>query len=229
MPERMPIGPRAWAARLLLLAAAGLVGVALSEPLWSTRMEAPQYKGEEALHVDVYAGRIEGDLREIRTLNQYIGVNLRTDLPELRAAPWLLGALLALTLLVALAPPSRLRRGAAWLAGLAVVGLLGAAVDAEYRLYQLGHNRGHTPFARVEDFTPPLLGTAKIANFHVHTGLDAGGWSLLAAIALTAGAAAAAPGAAAAETTASGPAAPKRAEAVDDRNALHRRGGLARG
>jgi len=170
--------------RVLLAAAVGLLLVALRAPIWTTRLEAPQYHGEEALHVRVYAGHISGDLHELETLNQYIGVTIPTDIVELRVGPWLLGAFLMLALFALLSSEVRQHRAAALLLVLMVLSVVGAAASAEYRLYALGHDRGHTPFARVEDFTPPLLGTTKIENFEVSTALAPGGLAYLGALLL---------------------------------------------
>ena len=82
--------------RVLFLGAAVSIAVALVAPLWFTDMEAPQYKGEEALHVRVYASEIVGDLDEIGLLNEYVGAKLPTDLYELQVVPWVLGVLVSL-------------------------------------------------------------------------------------------------------------------------------------
>jgi hypothetical protein len=162
--------------RQLLLGSVVLLAAALVLPVWSTRMEAPQYRNEEALQVHVYAGRVEGDVAEIQTLNQYVGVALPLDTPELHAMPWVLGGLLAVTLLVS-SLPSRARPGATLLLWLAMTATaIGGGALLQYRLYQMGHVRTHTILEGVPDFTPPILGSAKIANFTVHMSLGAGGW-----------------------------------------------------
>jgi hypothetical protein len=139
-------------------------------------MEAPQYRNEEALRVAVYAGRVRGDVSEIQTLNQYVGVSLPLDTPELHATPWVLGALWIATL-VAWRLPSGARKPATLLLGLAMTAAaLGGGAALQYRLYQMGHVRTHSILEGVPDFTPPVLGSAKIANFTVHMSLGAGGW-----------------------------------------------------
>jgi copper chaperone NosL len=171
--------------RLVLIVVAGLLAASLFLPLWSTEMESPQYHGEEEIKVMVYPGWIRGNLREVETLNQYIGVHLPLDVPELRAAPWVIGGLLALVL-ISVALPTRFQRVAEIVdLSLMVACTLGGAVLLQYRLYQLGHVRTHAALARVPDFTPPILGEMRLANFEVHTGLMVGGWAFLGAIALT--------------------------------------------
>lgn len=170
--------------RKALLIAAVLLAVTLVAPLWSTHMEAPQYKGDEALQVKVYAGSVTGDINEITVLNQYVGVHLPLDTPELKASPWVLGGLLLLAL-VALAAPARRRRLAAVVLLLAMVtSAVGGAALLQYRLYQMGHVRDDPILVGVEDFTPPIFGTAKIANFSVTMVPEAGGWAFLAAVLL---------------------------------------------
>lgn len=162
---------------------AGLLAIALWTPLWSTRMESPQYHGSEALKVLVYAGRVTGDVHEIETLNQYIGVHMRLDLPELHAAPWVVGFMLMLAL-ISLGTKNGKKLVLPLLAVM-VIALAGGVGLLQYRLYVLGHDRGHSTFARFADFTPPVIGSAKIANFTIHTQPECGGWALFLALPLT--------------------------------------------
>ncbi len=170
-----------------MLVAAVLLAVTLVAPLWSTYMEAPQYKDDEALQVRVYAGRVSGDIDEITVLNQYVGVHLPLDTPELQASPWVLGGLLVLAL-GALAVPARRRRAAALVLLLAMVTVaVGGAALLQYRLYEMGHVRDDPIMVGVPDFTPPIFGTAKIANFDVTMVPEVGGWAFVAAVVLVAG------------------------------------------
>lgn len=168
--------------RQLLFASMVLLAAALVLPVWSTRMEAPQYRNEEALQVHVYAGRVVGDIAEIETLNQYVGVALPLDTPELHAMPWVLGALLAAAILV-WSLPLRARPAATLLLAIALTAAaIGGGALLQYRLYEMGHQRARTILEGVPDFTPPILGSAKIANFTVHMSLGAGGWSYALAL-----------------------------------------------
>ena len=177
--------PGRWGNRTLLAAAAGLLVVALRGPLWYTRMESPQYRGEEALQVVVYADRIDGDLREIGTLNKYIGVRMPEHFPELRATSWVLGFLLVLALVVLASPSAVRQKAAVALFALMLLALAGGGVLLQNRLHQLGHERDHSIMVGVSDFSPPVFGTAKIANFTVRAGLEYGAWAFLAASLLT--------------------------------------------
>jgi len=167
--------------RALMVGATVLVALTLVLPLWSTYMEAPQYHDEETLEVTVYAGRVAGDLDEITTLNQYVGVHLPLDTPELRASPWVLGGLVVLALLTLLAPLGWRRSAAAFLLIVLLATAGGGAVLLRQRLYEMGHVRDKPIFEGVPDFTPPLLGSAKIANFTVTTRLRVGAWCYIAA------------------------------------------------
>lgn len=175
----------ALAVRLMLGAAAALLAASLFLPLWFTELESPQYHGEDAIVVSVYAGRVTGNLREVQTLNQYVGVRLPLDAPELRALPYALGAFLALTVAAILMPAAIQKRAlVANFAVMAAAGFAGAAL-LQYRLYQLGHERTRSILRGFPNFTPPIVGSMHLANFHVETGLRAGGWAFALAIVLT--------------------------------------------
>jgi hypothetical protein len=54
------------------------------------------------------------------------------------------------------------------------------------RLNQVGHNRDpHAPIRAVRDFTPPLVGPAKVGNFTVWSFPHIGGLALVVAAALS--------------------------------------------
>lgn len=177
--------PGRFGTRAMLAVVAVLLAVALRGPLWFTRMESPQYRGEEALEVIVYAGQMRGDLREIGTLNKYIGVHVPENIPELGATPWAIGSLFLLALFALFLPASRRRKAALALFVLMLLVLITGTGLLGRRLKEFGHDRTHSIIARVPDFSPPLLGTAKIANFTVHAGPGYGAWAFGAALVLT--------------------------------------------
>jgi hypothetical protein len=176
-------------AALALLAAASLLG-AVKLPLWHLRMEAPQYKDQEALRVNVFAGSMSGDLREITVLNQYIGVHIPAVLPQ---ASWLPQTLLAVAVLglIAAVLPLRIRRESLIVVSMALATAVGFAVfQARQQMWDIGHKRdAHTKLARVQDFTPPFLGTTKIAQFTVSSWFGPGAYLIGIAFALQIGAA----------------------------------------
>jgi hypothetical protein len=172
------IGALAAVAGLLLAASLGL-------PLWQMRMEAPQYRGEEALRVRVYPGSMEGDLREIAILNQYIGVRVPEVLPQSR---WLPGAIVSAAGLGVLAAwlPIR-RRSAVLMVAPVVLSLVmtAAALQAQAQMHAIGHQReAKTALVGFKDFTPPLLGSSKIAQFEITSALGGGGYFVIAGVAI---------------------------------------------
>jgi hypothetical protein len=162
-----------------------LLAFALIAPLWGTRLESPQYHGEEALKVSVFAGRLSGDLHEIQTLNQYIGVHIPMDIPELQLSRPMIGGLILLTAFVFFLPSRYRRYGTAVLFVFMLVLLTTALAFLQYRLYEMGHVRGKGILTSVKNFTPLIIGSQKIGNFTVSSYPQIGGWSLLAAMLLT--------------------------------------------
>src|SRR5215471_16114971 len=109
--------------------AAILLIVSLRFPLWHMRLEAPQYRDEEALKIAVFPNRYGGDMREISVLNQYIGVHVPRTLPQFNWLPLLLVSGAALGLAASLLG-ARFRRGGLGLAcGLIAAGVITAAVQ----------------------------------------------------------------------------------------------------
>ena len=174
----------------LAAVAAGLLAASLKLPLWHMRMEAPQYREEEALRVNVFAGLMNGDLGEINVLNQYIGVHVPEVVPQSRWLPSVLGAAAVLGILASVLPGMS-RTVALGAVTLALAGAVTFAVlQAKQQMYDIGHKRdAHTKMARVRDFNPPFLGTAKIAQFTVSSWLGAGAYLIGGAILLLGGAA----------------------------------------
>src|SRR5262249_56801151 len=86
-------------ARTLYVVAAVLAAAALLLPLWGFAMSAPQYP-DETLHLRVARSGIVGDVHEVSTLQQYIGVRFPSDLPELQ---WAVRAILAVSALLLIA------------------------------------------------------------------------------------------------------------------------------
>jgi hypothetical protein len=182
LKRTLPIALTALAALLLL--------ASLRLPLWHMRLEAPQYRDEEALKIAVFPNRYGGDMREISVLNQYIGVHVPRTLPQFGWLPFLLAGSAALGLAASLLRV-RFRRGAISLAcGVLAAGLVTAAVQAKFQMHDIGHKRDQrTVLAGMHDFTPPFLGTSKIAQFTVTSGFGLGAWLIGAAMTLQIGAA----------------------------------------
>jgi hypothetical protein len=172
-------------AKRLLLAAAVLVAVAAWLPYWGFVMSAPQYP-DESLMLQVSHTGISGDVQEVETLQQYIGVQFPEHLPELE---WLPGAMMALAVLLAaggFAGAGLFGRVVRWSAVVLFVALLAAsAATVQRRLYDVGHNRDHhAPITAVKDFTPRFVGPTKVGNFTVWSFPHVGGFALIAAVTL---------------------------------------------
>jgi len=172
--------------RLMYLSAAVLTAAALALPLWGFAMSAPQYP-DETLHLRVARAGILGDVHEVSTLQQYIGVRFPTALPELTWATRGIVALTALFIVGAVAGAGAVARAYRVVCAIVVVAfLIGSAAAVQARLYQVGHDRDpRAPIRAVRDFTPPLIGPAKVGNFTVWSFPHLGGLSLVVAAALS--------------------------------------------
>ena len=170
--------------RLLILAAAVAMIPAFIFPLWNMVFTSNQYTDGLVLHV--YAQELQGgktpnrdDLREINSLNHYIGMRplLESDFSEFSWLPLAFGMLILLALRAM------------------VIGKMASLVDVfvlfaylglfslwsfYHRLYTYGHNLDPTASIKVEPFTPPVFGTKQIANFSVQSYPDLGSFALLA-------------------------------------------------
>lgn len=180
--------PLTW---VMLVIAAGLLMLSVRQPLWRMHMEAPQYQGEEALEVAIYPNAMRGDLEELHTLNQYIGVHLPETLPQFSWLPVVLLAAAFLPLAGALAK-GRTRTAVLLATPILLVGVLClAALQGRHQMREIGHNRDEkTIMAGVKDFTPPFLGNAKIAQFQITSRFDKGTALVALAVTLQLGAAA---------------------------------------
>src|SRR5262245_15755389 len=149
-------------------------------------MSAPQYP-DETLHLQVVRTGIVGDVHEVETLQQYIGVRFPTELPELQ---WAARAIIALAVLLLAAAFTRSTAfGRAYrivCAATVFVFLVSSAAAMQARLYRVGHERDpHAPIRAVRDFTPSLIGPVKVGNFTVWSFPHAGAVTLLAAFGLS--------------------------------------------
>jgi hypothetical protein len=173
-------------ARVTYVVAAVLAAAALAVPLWGFAMSAPQYP-DETLHLQVARTGIIGDVHEVSTLQQYIGVRFPTSLPELTWATRAIGALVVLLLAAAFAGAGFLGRAyRITCAAVVLLFLVASAVAVQARLYQVGHDRDpNAPIRAVHDFTPPLVGPVKVGNFTVWSFPHVGAVLLLGAAGLS--------------------------------------------
>lgn len=152
--------------RLILLAALVLLPVFFLPvlPIWEMHLKAPQYP--EGLTLTIYSNTIKGDVDKINTLNHYVGMKAITpkDFAEFSYLPQLLTGFGFLALMAGLWN----RR---WLAGLGWLLFTGFAVymfrDYVLWLYRYGHDLNPHAAITMKAFMPPVIGYAKMANFHV--------------------------------------------------------------
>jgi nitrous oxidase accessory protein len=185
-----PTAPRAaaWLQRLegdrfiAALVAAALLALALGMPIWRMTLLAPQYPG--GLHMTAYGDRFEGDVREINILNHYIGMKPidQDEVLELRLFKPAMVALIAVVLVLGVVRlPHWLKVAESLLIWLLPLGLV---LDLQWWLYRYGHSLDpHAPL-RLPSFTPRVIGTTRVMNFHNEATLAAGFWLLVAAAAV---------------------------------------------
>lgn len=158
---------------LASLFAGGLLLAAYRQPWWSFRLYAPQYPN--GLGVDILLSGSRGDVRELDTLNHYIGMaSLTTAAPVERQASLIVVAVTALLVTALLFVP---RRGANLLAAAAAAALpLGFVADLSYWLYRFGHQLNpHAPL-KLPPFTPTLFGNGVIGQFMTFARPELGFW-----------------------------------------------------
>jgi hypothetical protein len=126
---------------------------------------------------------IGGDVREVETLQRYIGVTFPERMPELQWLPLVVLVLTVMLLAGAMAgrgPVGRVLRVVT--VTLFVVFLAGSAALVQKRLYDVGHDRDpNAPLKAVKTFTPPMVGPARVGNFTVWSFPHAGALALLTA------------------------------------------------
>ena len=174
--------------RVLILVAVLVLVPSFFFPLWNMSFYSNQYTDGLVLHI--YSYQLEGgktanrdDLREINSLNHYIGMRplLESDFSEFTWVPLVIGLLMILALRAM------------------VIGKMSNLVDVfvlftyfglfsmwsfYHRLYMYGHNLDPTASIKVQAFTPPFFGSKQIANFTVNSFPGPASYALFAFAAL---------------------------------------------
>ncbi len=176
--------PLSIGSRLMAVAAGLILTLVFIFPLWNMTFFSNQYT--DGLVLDLYAFKLEGgktpnrdDLREINSLNHYIGMRplLESDFGEFVWLPFAIGGLSILALRAAvLGKMSKL----ADVFVLFVYFSLYSFWSFYYRLYTYGHQLDPTAAIKVPPFTPPLFGTQEVGNFTVHSYPDVASYVLFA-------------------------------------------------
>jgi hypothetical protein len=154
-------------ARLALVALVIPLVLVFSQPLWRISMKAPQYP--KGLSMEIYAHKVDGghggkDIKEINTLNHYIGMKTidRAELTDLDWIPFALGLLVILTLRCAAIGNVRTLIDLAVVTAYITTFAMGRFI---YKLYVYGHNLDPEAPITIKPFTPAIFGTKQIANF----------------------------------------------------------------
>lgn len=170
--------------RVLMALAIVCALAAFQAPLWTMSFQSNQYP--DPLRLAIYIDHLEGqktemrdDLREINSLNHYIGMRplLESDFAEFVWLPFVVG-FFVLILLRAIVLGS-VRDLVDVTALFTYFGLFSAWVFYR-RLYEYGHNLDPEAAIDVEPFTPPFFGRVKIANFWIESFPGGGSWALTA-------------------------------------------------
>lgn len=173
--------------RLIVAAAALLLGLLYIVPMWRIDLGAPQYP--EGLGLRIWIDQIQGaspnDLHNINGLNHYIGMRaIEPDqIAELSYMPVIVGVLLATGLLVALVGRRSLLF--TWLAVYLLVALAGLADFWKWE-YDYGHNLDPTAAIKIPGmaYQPPLIGGKQLLNFHASSWPDIGGVAAILSLAV---------------------------------------------
>ncbi len=163
---------RGAAGRAAFLVGALALAASIFLPYWQMRVAAPQYP--KGLTLTVHLHVLTGDVREIDSLNHYIGMRPLAQGAQLerRLAVPGVGLIIACLVLAALLP----RRWALWLAIPAVLLPVLFAGDLYLWLRDYGlHLDPHAPLNRsIKPFVPTLLGAGRIAQFTSYAGFRSG-------------------------------------------------------
>jgi copper chaperone NosL len=164
----------------LLMLGGLLLIISIFLPYWSMTMFAPQYP--RGLKVNVYVNQLEGDVREIDSLNHYLGMPPLDEGGQLERSVSVVAILaLGLLLLGGVFVHNK------WAAVLALPALLFPLIflaDLRYILWVYGHSIDpQSPLGgAIEPFTPPLFGVGLIGQFETYSQAEMGLYLAFAAV-----------------------------------------------
>ncbi|MBI1978194.1 MAG: nitrous oxide reductase family maturation protein NosD [Candidatus Omnitrophica bacterium] len=132
-------------------------------PYWKLKVTAPQYP--KGLYVSIYIDRVEGDIKEIDTLNHYIGMRSLDQAAKLERKIALPGLIVSALLILA-SLFLRNKWSILFLVPTIVIPTF-FAIDLYWWLRDFGLNLDpKAPLSTsVKPFVPPLLGGGRIAQF----------------------------------------------------------------
>ncbi len=164
---------------LLFMVAVLLLVVSIFFPYWTMTLHAPQYP--KGLTIDLYVNRVEGDAKEIDSLNHYIGMPKMEEAAAFERS----FSVIAVTALALLLIAAVFVRN--WWAALLALPVIAYPLiflaDLFYWLYTFGHNLDpKAPLSSsIKPFTPAVLGLGKVGQFETTASVTTGWW--LAALA----------------------------------------------
>lgn len=178
--------------RVLVILSALLLIPSYFFPLYQMTLYSNQFP--DGLVLKIYSHTLEGgqtanrdDVREINTLNHYIGMRplLESDFSEFKWLPFGLGAIALLGLrAVVIGKMSKLVDLVVMFLYFSLFSLWSFA----HRLYQYGHVLDPSAPVKVKPFTPPVFGMQQIANFTVFNYPGLGTYLITASLLLMIGA-----------------------------------------
>jgi copper chaperone NosL len=174
--------PLSMVSRVLTLCGVLLLIPALLFPLWSMTLYSNQFP--DGLNLYIYASSLQGghpqdrdDLKEINTLNHYIGMHslVDSDFTEFKWIPLMLGIFFILGLrTIVLGRMSNLVDSAVLFGWFGIFSLW----SFYSKLWLYGHNLDPTAAVKVPAFMPPMFGAKPLANFTVYSYPGAGSYFL---------------------------------------------------
>ena len=157
---------------LVLIAALSLVPTFFF-PLWTMTLYSNQFP--DGLELYIYSSKLDGakspardDLREINSLNHYIGMRelKEDDFTEFKWIPFAIGGMILLAFrVIVLGRMSKLLD----LFVLFTYFSLFSLWSFYHKLYLYGHDLAPTAAVKVPPFTPPMFGHETLANFEVYS------------------------------------------------------------
>jgi nitrous oxidase accessory protein len=179
---------KTWLAAAVI--ASALLLAALFVPLWRMELVAPQYPKGLVMYAYGYkftdsASSPYDDVREINELNHYIGMSPIKEVTEMQLfVPGVIALALG-TLLSGFIAWKRRWWKALIIAGFWTMPLFFLA-DIQWWLYHYGHTMDSHAALNTGSFTPKVVGTTKVWNFHSETRLQIGFYFMvLAALVIT--------------------------------------------
>lgn len=170
---------KAWIRAVIFMCSILMIGV-LFFPIWRIELSAPQYP--EGLALQIFAGKLGGDVNIINGLNHYIGMKTlhANDFIEFTILPYfvIFFAVLILVTAVVNRRPLLYTTTALFIA-FAIVSM----VDFWWWEYKYGHDLNPDAAIQVPGmaYQPPLIGYKQLLNFSAFSIPDVGGWFFIIA------------------------------------------------